>query len=363
MDKHLLHLYVDSLLSTFSRSTATSVSEMVEGEYSHDSITRLLSESQLTSRDLWCQVKSVVRAIESEYGILIVDDSISHKPHMDENDIICWHYDHTSGKNVKGINIVSLLYHSQGLSIPVSYRLVKKTERVVDSKTGREKRVSKESKNEYFRKMLAQSVKNVQFRYVLSDIWYGSVDNMKYIKDTLHKNFVMPLKANRKVAISDADKRTGKYVTVETLQFKANEHFTVYLEGLTFPVRLVRQVFKNKDNSQGVLYLVCSDITLTYQQITDLYQKRWKIEEYHKALKQQCALSRSRAHTVRTQSSHIFCSLCAFVKLELMHRITAVSYEGLKLNLHLHALKTAFKYLRTLQPLDWAVKPDRKSVV
>jgi hypothetical protein len=131
----------------------------------------------------------------------------------------------------------------------------------------------------------------------------------------------------------------------------------VYLEGLTFPVRLIRQVFINKDNSQAVLYLVCSDTTLTYQHITDLYQKRWKIEEYHKALKQQCALSVSPAHTMRTQSSHIFCFLCNYVKLELMHRIMAVSYEGLKLNLHLYALKTAFKHLRTIQPLDWATKP------
>jgi len=122
-------------------------------------------------------------------------------------------------------------------------------------------------------------------------------------------------------------------------------------------VQLIRQVFINKDGSRGVLYLACSDTTLTYQHIIDLYQKRWKIEEYHKALKQQCALSRSPAHTVRTQSSHIFCSLCAFVKLELIHRITAVSYEGLKINLHLLALKTAFKHLRTLQPLDWATKP------
>lgn len=357
MDKDLFRLYVDSLLSTFSKSTATSVSAMVEGAYSHDDITRFLANNQLSSRDLWYQVKSIVRTIESEYGIIIVDDSISHKPHMDENDIVCWHYDHTSGKSIKGINIVSVLYHSQGLSIPVAYTVVKKTERSIDSTTGKEKRFSAQTKNEHFRTMLTQSAKNMRFRYVLSDVWYASVENMKYIKDTLRRDFVMPLKTNRKVALSAAEKRSGKYVTVETLQPKVNEHLTVYLEGLTFPVRLVRQVFTNKDHSQGVLYLVCSDMTLTYQHITDLYQKRWKIEEYHKALKQQCALSCSPAHSVKTQSSHIFCSLCAFVKLELMHRITTVSYEGLKLNLHLLALKTAFKHLRSLQPLDWASKP------
>ena len=32
-------------------------------------------------------------------------------------------------------------------------------------------------------------------------------------------------------------------------------------------------------------YLVTSDTTLTVEQITTLYQKRWKVEEYHKSLK------------------------------------------------------------------------------
>lgn len=357
MDKKLFQFYVDGLLSTFSRSTATSFSALVDGEYSHDAITRFLSSGEFTSRDLWYQVKSIVRSIESPYGVVIVDDSISHKPHMDENEIVGWYYDHTSGKTIKGINIVSVMYHSEGLSIPVSFTIVKKTKKIVDSKTGKEKRVSIETKNEHFRTMLAQCRNNVRFRYVLSDVWYASVENMKYIKNALHRDFVMPLKTNRKVALSAVEKRAGKYVTVDTLLPKENEHLTVYLEGLTSPVSLIRHVYKNKDGSVGVLYLCCSDLTLAYQHIIDLYQKRWKIEEYHKALKQQCALSVSPAHTADTQSSHIFCSLCAFVKLELMHRITAVSYEGLKLNLHLHALKTAFKHLRSLQPIDWAAKP------
>jgi hypothetical protein len=29
--------------------------------------------------------------------VLILDDSIAEKPYTDENDIICWHYDHTQG--------------------------------------------------------------------------------------------------------------------------------------------------------------------------------------------------------------------------------------------------------------------------
>ncbi|MEJ7713696.1 MAG: hypothetical protein WKF84_28570 [Pyrinomonadaceae bacterium] len=38
---------------------------------------------------------------------MIVDDSIEEKPYTDENDIVCWHYDHSKDRHVKGINFVT----------------------------------------------------------------------------------------------------------------------------------------------------------------------------------------------------------------------------------------------------------------
>ncbi len=52
-----LELYTDYLLSTFGAATATGLSAMVDGEVSHDRITRFLSGQEYTSRDLWLQVK------------------------------------------------------------------------------------------------------------------------------------------------------------------------------------------------------------------------------------------------------------------------------------------------------------------
>ena len=54
----------------------------------------------------------------------------------------------------------------------------------------------------------------IQFRYVLNDVWYGSAENMQFVKKDLKKDFIMPLKANRKVALSLADKRAGLYVRI-----------------------------------------------------------------------------------------------------------------------------------------------------
>ena len=73
---------------------------------------------------------------------MIVDDSIGEKPYTDENDIICWHYDHSQHRAVKGINFVTCLYHCQGVSLPIGFEIVRKTEKYLDPKSGKEKRRS-----------------------------------------------------------------------------------------------------------------------------------------------------------------------------------------------------------------------------
>ncbi len=71
-----LDLYTDYLLSSFGSATATGLSEMVQGAVSHDKVTRFLSGRDYTSKDLWMQVKAVIRQVEDETGVLIFDDMI-----------------------------------------------------------------------------------------------------------------------------------------------------------------------------------------------------------------------------------------------------------------------------------------------
>jgi hypothetical protein len=110
-------LYSDYLLASFGATTATGLSELLEGELSHDQVTRYLAGPQKTARDLWQTVKAVVRDVQSAAGVLIIDDSIEEKPYTDENDIVCWHYDHSKDRLLKGINFLTALYQSQDVSV------------------------------------------------------------------------------------------------------------------------------------------------------------------------------------------------------------------------------------------------------
>jgi len=107
-------------------------------------------------------------------------------------------------------------------------------------------------------------------------------------------------------------------------------HWFARCRGVDFPVYLVREVFTNEDGSRGVLHLLSSDPTLTYDQITRIYQRRLRVEEYHKSLKHNASLTKSPTRTVTTQTNHFFASVYAFIKLEMLKMKTSINHFALK---------------------------------
>jgi hypothetical protein len=354
-DKELLDIYSDYLISAFGPTTATGLAAMLDGTLSHDRIQRFLAGEKRTSADLWRIVKPHVRTIQRDDGVLILDDSIAEKPYTDENDIVCWHYDHAKDRLVKGINFMTALYHAQDVSLPVGFTLIAKTEHYIDKKDGKQKRRSPIGKNEYYRTMIQQAVTNqLPFKYVLNDVWFASAENMRFVKQTVQKDFIMPIKANRKVVLSMDEKRRGQYVRVDRLDLEPHTVREVYLEGIEFPLLLSKQIFVNEDGSTSMQYLVTSDTSLTATDISTIYRTRWNVEPYHKSLKQHASLEKSPTQTVTTQTNHIFAALCGYIKLELLKGVTKLNHFALKSKLYLHALQVAFETLRGFQPVRLA---------
>jgi hypothetical protein len=342
-------LYSDYLISSFALITATGLSLLLDNEYSHDQITRFLSGAEHTSRDLWALVKSTVRAVESDDGVLIFDDTIQEKPHSDENEIIAWHFDHCKNRKVKGVNILNCLYNVGDANLPVAFETVHKDLQYCEVKTRKLKRQSSVTKNERLRQMLQVCQHNqLRYRYVLTDNWFSSKENMTFIKIEQGKEFVMAIKSNRTVALSLEDKRQGRFVRVDALPLEEGIVLQVYIKGLSFPVVLARQVFTNKDGSTGVLHLASSDLLLDYDRITAIYQKRWNVEVFHKSVKSNAGLARSPTHTVRTQSNHFFASIYAFFKLELLKIKHQLNHFALKSKLYIKALQASFAELQRL---------------
>jgi len=350
MNKDIFELYSDFLLSSFNQTTATNLSRLTDGNISHDQVTRFLSGEELSSKQLWKQVKPTVRKHEQDDGVLIVDDTVQEKKHTDENDINCWHFDHTVGRSVKGINILNCVYHAGEACIPVAYEIINKSIQYTDLKDKKIKRKSEVTKNNLMRTMLRNCKQNdLKFKYVLADIWFSSSENMTYVKYKLKKDFLFAMKSNRLVALSEDDKLKGKFINIKNVEFPKQQPLMVWVKGIDFPILLHKQVFINKDDSTGILYLACSDLSCDKGTLETIYKKRWKVEVYHRTLKQNGNLAKSPARRKRTQSNHIFMSIYATFKLECLSIKTSLTHYALRMKMLINATKSAYDQLNTMK--------------
>ena len=343
----MLDIYSDYLISQNHHATATGLSRLLDGNLSHDQITRFLNKDELNSKHLWQYVKKEVRNHEAEKGgALIFDDTIEEKSHTDENDTVCWHYSHAKGRCFKGVNILSALIRYQDFAIPIAYEAICKDQYFCDIETKKEKRKSSITKNELFKSIVKQAVLNqVKFEYVLADNWFGAKKNMEYIHDDLKKKFIFGIKSNRLVTLS----KKGQYLSLNSLSLEDNETRTVWLKGMSFPVMLLKRVFKNENGTTGTLYLITNDLSIDADRIYEVYQKRWRIEEYHKSIKQNASLEKSPTKVSRSQRNQIFASIVAYCKLEFLKLKTSLNHFALKYKLILKANQEAMLELKRIQ--------------
>jgi hypothetical protein len=316
----------------------------------------MLSGNTNNSKELWQEVKPPVRQYESEDACLIFDDTIVSKPCTDENELIGWHRDHSKGRNEKGINLLTAFYLTQlpgaaeSLRVPVASECVKKSVRFCEIKTRKEKRQSPVTKNEMMRSMLQQAVENqhLKFRYVLADSWFSSSDNLLFI-DGLKKYFVMDMKSNRLCMFSAQDRNRGRRTSMDKLPLQAEQPVKVWIKDLAIEVLLCKFVFTNRDGSTGEMYPVSNDLELSAEDFRTLYSKRWSVEEYHKSLKQNASSAKSPTRTVTTQTSHLFASLLAYIKLERFKFIHRLNHFALKSQIYFRALKNAWYELESIK--------------
>lgn len=181
MKNQIIDQYTDYLIPSKGQTSCTGLSSVLDGGVSHDKFKRLFSENNFSSKDLWEQANPIVREVEIEIDdrVLVFDDSIAEKPYTDKNELICWHYDQSKGRSMKGINLLMGLYVGDCEASHLLVNDLVKKDLVYCSG----KKSSSRSKNEMMRDCLDVVIKNrVKFKWVMTDIWFAISENMKAIK-------------------------------------------------------------------------------------------------------------------------------------------------------------------------------------
>lgn len=286
-------LYCQFLIAAQTNFTATNLSNHVSN-IAHDSITRFLSGTKLTPRALWDYSKTLV---DLTSGILIIDDTILDHWYGKDIGLVKWQYSGTHHKVVQGIGLVNLLWSRDGSDdhIPIDFRIYHKD---TDGMT----------KNAHAREMLTQALhRGFTPRIVTMDGWYASTDTLHLIND-YGWIFVAGAKVNRTVFVIEQGKATK--CSVGTVDIP-KEGIIVRLKDYGM-VRIFQLVATNGK----VEYVITNDLKSTHSDVRDAYAGRWKIEEFHRGLKQTTGLEMCQARTARSQRTHIFCSILSFLAFE-----------------------------------------------
>jgi hypothetical protein len=124
--ENFVDLYTDYLITSGSYTTATGMGSLLS--IKHDKITQQLSSGKYDSKFLWNYAKPYIQEMKQskETVILSFDDSIEEKYYTDENELICWHFDHVFNRSVKGGNFLTALVEVGGMRLPCAVEFVKK---------------------------------------------------------------------------------------------------------------------------------------------------------------------------------------------------------------------------------------------
>ncbi len=285
--------YINFIIATPRDVTATEA-ERVQPESkdapAHDAFTRLLSRLEPDAETLWEEAKT---QIHLGSGILVLDNSTLEKPYSEYNALV---YRHWSGKQkavVSGINLITLLWTDGVRCVPIDYRVFDKDR---DGKT----------KNDHFAEMLLEAFeRGFNPELVCFDSWYASIENLKLVR-SLGWHFLTRLKANRQINVS----RSGLQAVSEA-GLTGGDGTIVWLKGFA-----EIKVFRVRATDGASEYWATSLEPMSEAEREGFAKAAWRIEMYHRALKQQCLIERAQCRRLRPVLNHIGLCIRAFVRIE-----------------------------------------------
>ena len=276
--------------------------------FSHDAPTRYLRRDRITSKQVWQQAKGDI--VLSPRGYVVFDDSVLDKNHSRQIKMVYKQYSGNEHRVIRGIGLINCVYVNPetGEFWVIDYRLY---DPETDGKDKHE-HVS-DMLNACFEKCL---VGELDFNAVLMDTWYATTKLMVAIHRSGHL-FYCPIQFNRKVSQAHGEE---KYVyqsaesvtwTDEEADFGKQVHLKDFPSG--FEVKLFRIVVSNGSTE---LIVTNDESSLDTQAVQVVCGFRWKVEQFHREVKQVTGIEACECRNARAQKNHIGCALLVWLFLK-----------------------------------------------
>lgn len=284
--------YIDFLIATPRQATATEAARCqpdTADPPAHDAFTRLLHRLEPAPDQLWVEAEPEVCRTD---GVLVLDDTVLDKPYARKMELVHHVWSGKHQRVVKGIDLLTLLWTDGDRHLPCDYRLY-------------DKRTDGLTKNDHFQNLLGVArERGFSPKCVLFDSWYSGLANLKLLR-SFGWRWLTRLKANRKVNPDRTGLRPIKEVVIPA------SGAVVHLEGYGL-IKVFRIVAKDGDTE----YWATSDLQMDELQRLALADHSWRIEEFHRGLKQVTNIERCQARAALAQRNHVGLALRAFLRIE-----------------------------------------------
>ena len=140
-------------------------------------------------------------------------------------------YSSRSGRTVRGINLLNVLYYCNETFILVAFELVKKPIHYNDLAIRKLQRKSEKTKNELVREMIETCIQNaLKFRVILMDSWFSSEAKFEFITEK-GWHFMAALEDNSLIALSEDDRKRKRFVCSNEPDFPKQTCVRDWLKG------------------------------------------------------------------------------------------------------------------------------------
>ena len=320
--------YCQFLIGSQVNYTLTNLADHLQN-WSHDTINRYLRGEVLPPRLLWENARQVMEFDPAAY--VVFDDTVLDKQFGPCIELTRRQWSGNEHRVINGIGLVSCLYVH-----PCSGRCWVLDYRIYDPDT------DGKTKLDHVADMLASlRERAVPFGTVLMDSWYATKDLMLNIdafnsssSSSSSKTFYCPLKSDRMVDDSGGARPYRHVADLEWSEQELQSGKLLKIRG--FPKDYKVKLFRVEVSSHRTDWVVTNDLTCdSTQSAQQACALRWKIEEYHREIKQLTGIEQCQCRKARIQRNHIACALLVWTRLkEVAHQKQTTIYQVKHVLLH-----------------------------
>ena len=236
---------------------------------------------------------------DSRKNVFIIDDSLFHRTSCKKTELGSKVFDHTGMNYKKGFRMLTVSWSDGNTLIPVNSCLLASSKesniigpvKAFDKRTlaGKRRKLAQTKAPEAMLTLLDTAVSaGLSAEYVLFDSWFSNPAQITALKSRGMDVIAMLKKSSRIKYTYGEDQLNIKEIYSRNRKRRGRSRYLLSVDvmvGKENPIPAKIVCVRNKANRKDWLAFICTDTSLSEEEIIRIYGKRWQIEVFFKTCK------------------------------------------------------------------------------